>query len=193
MLYTGPTPVELVGFIASASNNTAQLTWQTITEVNNYGFEIERSTNNETFTKYSFVQGSGNSNSAKHYSFTDNNLQNGTYYYRLKQLDTDGQFSYSNVVKATIDYTPKNFALSQNYPNPFNPSTKISWQSPIASWQTLKVYDILGNEVATLVDEFREAGSYEIDFSASQLTSGVYVYKIIAGNFSDTKKMILSK
>ena len=208
--YTGPTPVELVSFIASVKNNSVLLSWKTATEVNNYGFEIERSSNNETFTRYSFIRGSGNSNSDKHYSFSDNNLQNGTYYYRLKQLDTDGQFSYSDVVKATIDYTPNSFALSQNYPNPFNPSTKISWQSPVSGWQTLKVYDILGNEVATLVNEFREAGFYEVEFSAnggsasgrnaSTLTSGVYIYKIQVypanggtGDFSETKKMILTK
>ena len=107
--------------------------------MNNYGFEIERSSNNETFTRFSFVRGSGNSNSDKHYTFTDNNLLNGTYYYRLKQIDTDGEFSYSNVVKATIDYTPNSFALSQNYPNPFNPSTKIRWHSSVSGWQTLKV------------------------------------------------------
>ena len=100
--------------------------------------------------------------------------------------------------------TPNSFALSQNYPNPFNPSTKINWQSPVGSWQTLKVYDILGNEVATLVNEFREAGFYEVDFSsanggsasggnASLLTSGVYIYKIQIGDFADTKKMIFSK
>ncbi len=86
VLYTGPTPVELVSFNASVKNNSVLLSWKTATEVNNYGFEVERSSNNETFTRYSFVQGSGNSNSDKHYSFTDKNLQNGTYYYRLKQI-----------------------------------------------------------------------------------------------------------
>ena len=115
-------------------------------------------------------------------------------------MDNDGSFSYSNVVNVTVDYSPNSFTLSQNYPNPFNPSTKISWQSPISSWQTLKVYDILGNEVATLVNEFREAGFYEVEFSGSQLTSGVYIYKIQiypanggAEGFSETRKMILTK
>ncbi len=111
---------------------------------------------------------------------------------------------YSNVVSVTLNKLPNEFALNQNYPNPFNPSTKISWQSPIASWQTLKVYDILGNEIATLVNEFREAGFYEVEFSAkrrsasgkdaSTLTSGVYIYKIQNQvNFSDTRKMLLTK
>ena len=190
------TPVELVSFDASVKGKSVQLYWKTATEVNNYGFEIERSSNNETFSRHSFVRGSGNSNSDKHYSFTDNNLQNGTYYYRLKQLDTDGQFSYSDVVKATIDYTPNSFALSQNYPNPFNPSTKISWQSPVSGWQTLKVYDILGNEVATLVNEFREAGSYEIEFSAkaicsanaSRLQAGFIFTKLVRETFPTQRK-----
>jgi hypothetical protein len=98
---------------------------------------------------------------------------------------------------------PDNFAINQNYPNPFNPGTKISWQSPVSGWQTLKVYDILGNEVATLVNEFREAGFYEVEFSANggsasgrnaySLTSGVYIYKINSGDFSETKKMLLTK
>ncbi len=109
-------------------------------------------------------------------------------------MDTDGEFSYSNVVKATIDYTPKSFALSQNYPNPFNPSTKISWQSPVAGWQTLKVYDILGNEIATLVNEFREAGFYEVNFNAFAAIQVVCIFiKFRLGDFSETKKMILNK
>jgi hypothetical protein len=86
---------------------------------------------------------------------------------------------------------PSEFNLAQNYPNPFNPSTKISWQSPIGSWQTLKVYNVLGNEVATLVDEYKSAGNYEVEFDASQLTSGIYFYKIQAGSFVETKKMVL--
>jgi hypothetical protein len=191
--YTGPTPVELVSFNAEVKNNIVHLNWKTATEVNNYGFEIERSLDNEVWSKIGFVAGHGNSNSPKEYYFEDSKLSNNSYQYRLRQVDNDGSFAYSNIVKVNIDQLPNNFTLNQNYPNPFNPSTKISWQSPVSSRQTLKVYDIIGNEVATLVDEFREAGNYEIDFNASQLTSGVYVYKITAGNFSDTKKMILSK
>ena len=101
--------------------------------------------------------------------------------------------SLVNKLKVTADVIPDKYALEQNYPNPFNPSTKISWQSPVSNWQTLKIYDILGNEVATLVDEYRDAGSYEVDWNASNLSSGVYIYKIQTGNFIETKKMILMK
>lgn len=86
---------------------------------------------------------------------------------------------------------PQIFALDQNYPNPFNPSTKISWQSPVAGYQSIKVYDVLGNEVATLINEEKPVGSYEVEFNASNLSSGVYLYKLQAGNFVETKKMIL--
>jgi hypothetical protein len=193
VLYTGPTPVELVAFNAKVRNNVVLLDWRTATEVNNYGFEIERSLDNEMWLKIGFVNGHGNSNSPKEYFFEDSKLSNNTYQYRLRQVDNDGSFAYSNIVKVNIDQLPNNFALNQNYPNPFNPGTKISWQSPVGSWQTLKVYDILGNEVATLVNEFREAEFYEVDFNASHLTSGIYIYKINVGNFSETKKMMLTK
>jgi hypothetical protein len=190
-------PVELVSFNASVNDNSVNLSWQTATELNNFGFEVERTfasaSSVQTWENIGFVKGAGNSSSPKDYSFKDLKLANKSYQYRLKQIDNDGSFTYSKVINVTVEYAPSSFSLSQNYPNPFNPSTKISWQSPVSSWQTLKVYDILGNEVATLVDEFRAAGSYEIDFNASQLTSGVYVYKISAGEFSDTKKMLLTK
>jgi hypothetical protein len=194
-IYTGPLPVELASFSASIKNNRVFLSWKTISESQNYGFDIERASASadQSWEKIGFVNGHGNSNSPKDYSFEDHNSKLSSYYYRLKQIDNDGSFAYSNIVKVNIDQLPNNFALNQNYPNPFNPSTKISWQSPVSGRQTLKVYDILGNEVAVLVDEFREAGNYEIDFNASLLTSGVYVYKITAGEFSDTKKMLLTK
>ena len=205
--YTAPVPVELVSFNAKVKDNVVQLNWNTATEVNNYGFEIERqilkqvqNDKNNNWEKIGFVNGHGNSNSPKAYSFEDSKLSNNAYHYRLKQVDNDGSFTYSNTVLVSIDQMPGSFALHQNYPNPFNPSTKISWQSPVSSWQTLKVYDILGNEVVTLVNEFREAGYYEMEFNGSQLTSGVYIYKIQiypayggAEGFFETKKMILTK
>jgi hypothetical protein len=195
-------PVELTAFLASVVNKTVELIWETATEVNNYGFEIERasslsddkagsSTPMHGWKKIGFVEGHGNSNSLKNYSFTDNDVVNGKYTYRLKQIDTDGKFEYSKEVTVTIENTPSSFELSQNYPNPFNPTTKISWQSPVSSWQTLKVYDVLGNEVATLVNEHREAGSYEVEFDASKLSSGTYLFKLQSGSFVETKKMTL--
>ena len=197
-------PVELTSFNASVLNNTVILNWQTATEVNNYGFEVERSVisnlpagrqaevRNLSWKKIGFVNGNGNSNSPKEYSFVDNKLSTGKYSYRLKQIDNDGQFEYSKTIEVDLG-TPDKFELSQNYPNPFNPTTKINWQSPVSSWQTLKVYNLLGKEVVTLVNENREAGTYEIDFNASNLPSGVYVYKLQAGSFTQTRKMTLIK
>jgi hypothetical protein len=202
-------PVELESFVAKVKENSVELTWRTATEVNNYGFEILRSAQNdrhseegideESWEKIGFVNGCGNSSSQKNYSFKDNNLKNGIYSYRLKQIDTDGSFSYSNVVNVTVDFTPANFELSQNYPNPFNPSTKIRYAIPSVissearNLVTLKIYDILGNEISTLVNEEQSAGVYEVDFDGSRLSSGAYIYKIQTSDFSETKKMILNK
>ena len=122
--------------------------------------------------------------------FADKNPVAGKSYYRLKQLDFAGTFEYSSIVEVNFGMITE-YVLEQNYPNPFNPSTKISWQSPESSWQSLKVYDVLGNEVATLVDEYKPAGSYEVEFSAAGLSSGMYFYKLEAGNYIETKKMIL--
>jgi len=143
-----------------------------------------------------FINGHGTTTESKSYSFTDKDLTEGKYRYRLKQIDFDGSFEYSNVISVELDL-PTKFTLEQNYPNPFNPSTKISWQSPVGSWQTLKVFDVLGKEVATLVNEYKDAGSYEVEFSPASsiknLTSGIYFYQLKAGEFHETKKMLLIK
>lgn len=189
----GALPVELSSFTAKLTSKSVTLNWQTTTETNNTGFEIERnSPSNKTvgWNKIGFVPGHGNSNSPHDYSFADNNLANvSNCKYRLKQIDSDGKFKYSNVIEVNIQ--PTSFELSQNYPNPFNPSTKISWQSPISSHQTLKIYDVLGNEVATLLNEVKPAGIYEVEMNAANLSSGVYYYKLQAGSFVETKKMLL--
>jgi len=185
-------PVELVSFTASANRMNADLKWSTATEVNNFGFAVERKTN-DNWNKVGFVEGAGTTNSPKNYSFTDNNLTSGTYSYRLKQIDRDGKFEYSQSVEVTIGQTVKEFALMQNYPNPFNPSTMISYQLPAASHISLKVYDMLGNEVAMLVNETKEAGSYTAQFDGTKLSSGIYFYTINAGNYSETKKLTLMK
>lgn len=189
-------PVELNSFSASIIGTTVKLNWQTATEINNYGFEVERKilkqVQNDNWEKIGFVNGNGNSNSPKDYSFVDTKVSSGKYSYRLKQIDNDGQFEYSKTIEVELGL-PKKFELSQNYPNPFNPTTKISWQSPVSNWQTLKVYNILGKEVTTLVNEYREAGSYEINFDASNLSSGIYIYKLQVGEYTQTKKMTLIK
>jgi len=188
-------PIELLSFSSLVLGNNVNLKWATATEINNYGFDIERknisSTNSsDNWEKIAFVQGSGTSNSIKNYSYIDKNLSSGKYAYRLKQIDIDGSFSYSREVEVEIK-SVTTFNLEQNYPNPFNPGTIINWQSPISGHQTLKVYDVLGNEVATLVDEYREAGSYQYEFNARDLSSGIYFYKLQIGDFVQTKKMIL--
>ncbi|MFZ1280562.1 MAG: T9SS type A sorting domain-containing protein, partial [Ignavibacteriaceae bacterium] len=193
-----PLPVELTFFNSILLNDKVLLNWNTATELNNYGFEIQRkqvfssqlTVSNKDWQSVGFVFGNGTSNSPKSYSFTDEDLPSGKYSYRLKQIDNDGTFEYSNVVEITIGL-PNKFILEQNFPNPFNPSTKISWQSPVSGHQTLKVYDVLGNEVTTLIDGFREAGNYTIDFNANKLSSGVYFYQLKAVEYIQTKKMIL--
>jgi hypothetical protein len=190
-------PVELTSFAAIANGNNVELNWSTATETNNSGFEIQRIQMSEVKSQNSwqsigFVNGKGTTSEPQYYSFTDKNLNAGTYTYRLKQVDFDGSFEYSNEIEVDV-LSPDKFVLEQNYPNPFNPTTIISWQSPISGHQTLKVYDILGNEVVTLVNEYKEAGRYKIEFDASNIPSGIYYYKVTAGSFSDVKKMLVIK
>jgi hypothetical protein len=238
---SGALPVELTSFTANYVDGKVLLNWQTATEVNNYGFQVERKkakVESEPWEKIGFVHGNGNSNSPKNYSFIDNlvlanNLaldpNNAALQYRLKQMDFDGRFEYSNIVEVNVE-APKQFALEQNYPNPFNPTTTIKFSIPTvetlhpanagqvaASLQIiaqkkstvetghpantgqaaapvqLKIYDILGREVATLVNEQKAPGNYEVKFDASRLASGIYFYKLSAGSFSLTKKMNIIK
>ncbi len=193
--FSAQIPVELTSFVANIADGTINLNWITATELNNSGFEIERmsilnSQVSNSWEKIGFVTGNGTSTEVSTYFFVDNQPTQGKSYYRLKQIDFDGSFEYSNTIE--VDFSlPIDFSLEQNYPNPFNPNTKISWQSPVSSHQTLKVYNILGKEVATLVDEVKPAGNHEIDFNSALLSSGVYFYKLQIGSFVETKKMIL--
>ena len=196
-----PVPVELTSFIAESSDDEVNLSWITSTETNNRGFEIERSsltvTPSRGWEKIGFVRGFGTITEPKAYSFTDSKLEAGRYHYRLKQIDFDGSFKYSSEVEAVI-LAPLVFSLEQNYPNPFNPNTVIRFQIPGKARNdnmlvTLKVYDVLGREVATLVKEEKEAGRYEVVFDARTLTSGIYFYRMEADKFIDVKKMITLK
>ncbi len=201
-------PVELISFTASREEQDILLHWSTATELNNQGFEIQRSNDNKTFNRIGFIEGKGTTTETQEYSFRDNTLTaEGKYFYRLKQIDHDGTYNYSEMIEIDYNYLPTNFSLFQNYPNPFNPSTKIKFTVPAGMQRTvsvqLKVYDVLGNEVATLLNEEKPAGIYEIEFSAIggstsggnayTITSGIYFYKLTAGNFAETKKMILIK
>jgi len=186
-------PVELVSFSADVINDKVHLNWVTASETNNYGFEIHRSTqNNNEWATIGFVPGFGTTTEIHSYSFTDSDVQTGKYNYRLKQLDYDGSFTYSEIVEADV-YPIYDFILEQNYPNPFNPSTRIKYQISSISEVILKVYDILGKEIAILVNEEKPAGTYEVEFDASEILSGVYFYTIQAGTFTQTSKMVLIK
>ncbi len=190
---TGSVPVEFSSFTASASENIVTLFWSTATEVNNQGFEIERSNDNANWRTVGFIEGKGTTSEPQEYFYNDklSGYESLRFYYRLKQIDFDGSFKYSDIVE--VDVAPSKFSLSQNYPNPFNPMTIISYQLPINSFVTINVYNVLGNEVATLVSERKSAGKYEVNFDASNLGSGVYFYTLRAENFSQTRKMVLLK
>jgi len=139
-----------------------------------------------------FVNGNGTTTEPQSYSFVDKLLEAGKYQYRLKQIDFDGTFEYSDIIEVEIN-PPTKFSLEQNYPNPFNPITKINYSIKNAGLVQIKIYDILGSEVATLVNEEKAAGKYEVNFNSSSLASGVYIYKIQAGSFISSKKMMLLK
>jgi len=188
-------PVEMLTFTASVRNSEIQLLWTTASELNNRGFEIERSFGDQNnFVTVGFVDGKGNSTELNYYSFTDNPQLSGVnqIYYRLKQVDFDGTFSYSEIASVSYD-VPADFVLNQNYPNPFNPSTTISYFVPKESFVSIKVYDFLGREVTTLVNEMKSTGSYELSFDASILPSGTYLCTMTANGFSNTTKMVLLK
>jgi len=220
-------PVELVYFNGNVDGNTIQLFWGTATEINNFGFNVQRSVDSLNWDVIGFVFGHGTSFSPKDYNFTDTTItESNTYYYQLQQIDNDGKYEYSEVLIFSITITsvelnvniPTEFSLSQNYPNPFNPTTNISYTIPnivipvsssdedqnlndFASqgprsgntFVSLKIYNILGKEIRTLVNEQKSPGTYEIAFNGEGLPSGIYFYKLTYGNKSITKKMNLIK
>jgi subtilisin family serine protease len=185
-------PVEMVSFNASVIRDAVELSWMTATETNNQGFQVERMSDGGTFEQIGFVAGFGTTTEPKSYSFVDTKLNSGSYTYRLKQIDFDGSYEYSNEVNAVVEL-PLEYTLEQNYPNPFNPTTIIKYSIPEDGYVKLAVYNLLGEEVATVVSTFQKAGRYEVNFNASGLSSGVYVYKIEAGNYTASKKLVLMK
>lgn len=188
-------PVEFTAFTASVNEQNISLNWSTATETNNRGFEVERKTSRDWET-LSFIPGRGTTSQTSTYSFYDDLAEEyyrGTVSYRLKQLDYDGSFAYSDVVNIEVDFSPKNYTLEQNYPNPFNPTTTIVYQLSADGMVKLKVFDVLGKEVASLVNEHQTAGKYSFEFDASNLSSGVYFYRLESNGFSAMKKLILLK
>ena len=190
-----PIPVELTSFNADVNENGITLKWETATESNNLGFDVERSTNNISFEKIGSVKGKGTTTEAQQYSFKDINITTGKgkAYYRLKQIDFDGTSSYSDAIEVDYSIIPVEFSLSQNYPNPFNPTTNIKFGIPKEVKVVLKVYDILGKEVATIVDQKMEPGYYKYEWNGVSFASGVYFYRLDAGSFVKIKKMVLIK
>jgi hypothetical protein len=188
----GLLPVELVNFRANVEQNNVTLLWSTATEVDNYGFDIERYQAASGWNKVAFVIGFGNSSSVKSYSFTDQPYGGTKYLYRLKQTDKNGKYSYSSVIEAVIGI-PIMYELKQNFPNPFNPSSIITYSIPQDGLVSLIVYDITGKEVASLVNDYKKAGSYEVSFNGSRMASGVYFCKMTAKNFGSSIKMLLLK
>ena len=190
-------PVELTSFTAEIAVKSVELKWNTATETNNYGFEIQRSAvspqqSDNMWSKIGFVEGNGTTNAPKSYFFTDKSASGKTSY-RLKQIDRDGKFEYSQTVEIIAASSPKEFALEQNYPNPFNPTTAIGYQLSANSFTTLKIYDAIGREVATLVNEVKEAGTYSAQFDGAKLSSGIYFARLSSDGKIQIRKLMLMK
>ena len=189
----GGIPVELTSFTAIVKHNAqVVLNWSTATELNNQMFEIERRDENNDYVTIGYIDGHGTTTERQDYTYVDKTVEEGTYYYRLKQIDFDGTFEYSDVVTVEIG-VPDNFYISQNYPNPFNPETRIDFTLPGKQLVSLRIYNMLGELVGELVNEVKKAGSYSVIFDASNLPSGVYFYRLQTPGFTDNKKMILLK
>ena len=191
--FDNPLPVELSSFAAKMyDQDKVKLNWKTQTEVNNFGFDVERQATNGQWEKVGFVNGNGNSNSPKDYTYIDNNLIGGSkFLYRLKQVDNDGQFAYSDAVE--VEVVPNEFDLSQNYPNPFNPTTTIKFSVPKQTQLKINIYNMLGELLQTVSEGIYEAGYYSVNVDASNLPSGMYIYRIESNEFVRTMKMMLLK
>jgi len=187
-------PVKLVSFYAEISANNVILNWKTATETNNSGFEIQRKlSNGNLWQKVLFIKGEGTSTEINEYNFIDHNLLPNSYNYRLKQIDYDGSESYSKVIEVNLVELPLSIMLEQNYPNPFNPKTNIKFSIPQKQFVSLKVFNILGKEIITLVNEELNSGNYLKVFNANNLSSGVYFFQLQAGETRLVKKMNLIK
>jgi hypothetical protein len=193
----GVLPVTLSSLTSTVNGRNINLNWTTASEINNTGFDVERKRVNGTWAKVGFSKGKGNVNTPTNYSFEDRFLTTGKYSYRLKQIDYNGNFEYHNLSGEVEVGVPTKYDLSQNYPNPFNPVTKINYELPFDSKVKMVVYDITGREIKTLVNEKVSAGYYTVQYDASNFSSGVYFYRIVASangkDFISTKKMVLLK
>jgi hypothetical protein len=186
-------PVELTLFTVEAQNQRVILKWTTATELNNNGFEIQRKAVKSEFVTIGFVRGEGTTSNQNEYTYIDKGLVDGKYFYRLKQIDYNGSFEYSDVIEVDVR-TLDEFALEQNYPNPFNPTTTIGYVLKEKSNAKLTLLNVIGEEIAVLVNEEQDKGFHKVEFSAKGgYASGVYLYRLQAGSYVETKKMILIK
>ncbi len=195
-------PVEFTSFGSFINGNTVTLNWQTATELNNQGFEVQRLQDNKTeklsewipseqdWEKIGFVPGYRTTTETKSYSFTDENLRTGKYQYRLKQTDYNGTFKYSNTIEVEINI-PAKFSLEQNYPNPFNPVTAIKFELPVSSNVEISIFSSIGEKVETLTNKYYKSGYYQLEWRTDKYSSGVYYYQLKTKDFVETKKMIL--
>ncbi len=186
-----PVPVELLSFSAVFSKGKVTLNWKTATEINNRGFALERKSAGDNYEQIAFINGKGTTTEQQSYQYIDQ-VSTGKYKYRLKQIDYDGSFEYSKPINVEANVITS-YSLTQNFPNPFNPSTVIKYDLPVKSRVSLIVYNLLGKNVATLVNEEKAEGSYEVKFDARSLASGLYFYRLQAGDFVETKKMLYIK
>ena len=190
----GALPVEMSLFTSTVNGRNVILNWTTVSETNNSGFDVERKiSGTESWTKVGNVVGNGNSTVTNNYSYADVNLSAGQYSYRLKQIDYNGNFEYFNLNSEVNIGIPTKYSLSQNYPNPFNPTTKINFSIPENGMVTLKLFNLAGKEVMTLVNEEKPTGHYSVELNGSNLSTGVYYYRLSSGNFTHVKKMTLIK
>jgi hypothetical protein len=189
--YSDPVPVELISFSAAAEQNNIVLNWITATETNNSGFQVER-LSGEKWEALGYIKGNGTTTERCSYGFTDKNLTTGKYIYRLKQIDYNGVYTYSDEIQTEVS-SPFTFSLNQNYPNPFNPSTTINYSVKETSPVKIILFNSIGEEIAVILNEVKDAGYYTVSFNAENLAGGVYFYEMRGNNFSDVKKMILLK
>ncbi|NIR47130.1 T9SS type A sorting domain-containing protein [candidate division KSB1 bacterium] len=191
------TPVEMKSFTAQFLANRVVLKWITATETNNFGFEVERSLPNHDFEKIGFVAGNGTVTVPKTYKFVDTEISTGKVFYRLKQIDLDGRFDYSDILTVNIG-VPEHFELSANYPNPFNPETSFDYNVSRDAKISLTVYDLLGRKIKTLLDEFKRAGRHTVtwdgtDNFSKKVASGAYFVRFVAGDFRQVRRVLLQK
>ena len=188
-------PVELISFSGKFTGTCVKLYWTTATETNNSGFEIERKLF-DSWESIGFIQGNGSTTEPHTYEFSDpitGLSTNKNMDYRLKQIDYNGSYNYSNIIEIDISVSSEEYKLYQNYPNPFNPSTKITYSIPIDDFVLLKIYNSIGEEIETLINENKSAGTYQIDFKADNLPGGIYFYRLNSGNYTKTNKMVVLK